>query len=392
MTAAEGSRRRPGRRRGLLVAAAVVGVTALTVGLAVALDPTSDEVRSVILVNGDGMGAAHREAATLAQEGLSGSLAMDRLPVQGAQRTEPDDPEAIVTDSAAAATAWATGQKTANRRISTTADGQALVPLGLEVARAGKATGLVTTSTVTDASPAAFFSSTPDRREEGVIAAQYLEPDGPDVVLGGGAAVWSQDLLDAAEQDGYAVLDDPAQLGGTDGGRVLGLFDDQSLWRAADEGEGAVYDPPVSLAEMTADALRRLSEDEDGFFLFVEEEGVDAMSHEQNGTLTLTAMAALDEAVQVARDYVAEHPDTLLIVTGDHETGGLTVEDEDGGGEDGPFPVAGSDRQFAIDWTTGDHTSVPTPVTAQGPGSERLAGAYQNTHLHTVLREALLGD
>ena len=368
----------------VLVAVLAVGTT---VGVVAASD---DEVRSVILINGDGMGAVHREAATLAQEGLSGALAMDQLPVHGAQRTEPDDPESVATDSAAGATAWATGEKTANRRISTTADGEPLVPLGREAAAAGLATGIVTTSTVTDASPAAFFSSVPDRGDQGGIAEQYLEEDGPDVVLGGGAAVWSQDQLERAEQGGSAVLDDPAALESTDGGRVLGLFADEYMWRAADEGADAAYDPAVSLADMTADALARLSDDEDGFFLFVEEEGIDGMSHEQNGTLTLTAMAALDEAVQVARDYVAEHPDTLLVVTGDHETGGLTVEDEDGGAEDGPFDVAGTDRQFALDWTTGSHTAAAVPVTAEGPGSERLAGRYQNTHLHEVLRDALL--
>lgn len=385
-----GQPRERGRRRRSVVVG-LVAAAVVAAGAVAAVSAMSDEVRSVIVVNGDGMGAAHREAATLALEGVDGTLAMDALPVTGAQRTEPDDPEAVVTDSAAAASAWATGEKTANRRISTTVDGEALVPLGREAAAAGKATGLVTTSTVTDASPAAFFSSVDDRGDQGSIAAQYLEEDGPDVVLGGGAGVWSPELRDRAEQGGYAVLDDPGRLDDAEGGQVLGLFAAEFMWRAADEGGDAAYDPAVSLADMTAAALDRLSQDEDGFFLFVEEEGIDGMSHEHNGTLTLEAMAALDEAVQVARDYVAEHPDTLLIVTGDHETGGLAVEDEDGGDEDGPFDVAGSDRQFALDWTTGDHTSVPIPVSAQGPGSERLAGIYENTHLHDVLRDALVG-
>jgi alkaline phosphatase len=123
----------------------------------------------------------------------------------------------------------------------------------------------------------------------------------------------------------------------------------------------------------------------------------------------LEAMAALDDAVQVARDYVAAHPDTLLVVTGDHECGGLTVEgvddaDESGpggtlerlagetvSGEDGPFAVAGTDKRFVMDWTTPEHTGAPTPVTAEGPGSEDLVGVYPNTHLHEVMREVLLG-
>jgi alkaline phosphatase len=126
----------------------------------------------------------------------------------------------------------------------------------------------------------------------------------------------------------------------------------------------------------------------------------------------LQAMRSLDAAVEVAQAYVAEHPDTLLIVTGDHECGGLTVEDiEDVGpadesgpggtltpaegatvsGEDGPFTVAGSEKDFALDWTTTMHTGAPTVVTAEGPGSADLTGYYPNTRLHEVVRELLLG-
>src|SRR4051794_41587417 len=121
------------------------------------------------------------------------------------------------------------------------------------------------------------------------------------------------------------------------------------------------------------------------------------MAPENNATLMLTAMRELEAAVQVARDYVAEHPDTLLVVTGDHECGGLTVEaaddeDESGAGatisaEDGPFPVAGSDKEFFLDWTTTGHTGAPTPVTAEGTRSEELSGYYPNTHLHEVMRK-----
>ena len=100
-------------------------------------------------------------------------------------------------------------------------------------------------------------------------------------------------------------------------------------------------------------------------------------------------MRSLDETVAVLREYVADHPDTLLVVTGDHDAGGLTIEEVDGDEES--FDIEGSERDFALDWSTDDHTGVPTPVTAEGPRSDELAGAYPNTHLHEVFREALLG-
>ena len=101
----------------------------------------------------------------------------------------------------------------------------------------------------------------------------------------------------------------------------------------------------------------------------------------------LESMQPLDAAVAVARQYVGRHPDTLLVVTGDHDCGGLSVEDtgssdESGDGisaEDGPFDVAGSDEQFDLDWTTSGHTDTPVPVTAVGPGADRFSGQHPNT-------------
>jgi alkaline phosphatase len=393
--------------------------------------------RSVIFVNGDGMGAAHREAARLDQEGFDGQLAMDQLPIAGLQTTDARDPEDTITDSAAGASAWATGVKTYNGAISVDVDGNPLPTIGQEVEEAGLAGGIVTTAQVTDASPAAFFANSTDRAAQDDIARQYLEVSRPEVILGGGEDWWlpagdegtyppragdaedpevsrstQGDLVAQAQDLGYEYVSTAEEFAAADSDLLLGLFANEEMFQQRPEGEGDEFDPVVPLADMTAKALDVLSQDEDGFFLLVEEEAVDEMAHNDNGTRVLESMRSLDAAVEVARAYVAEHPDTLLIVTGDHETGGLAIEDVDpedesgpGGtlpqdtavegetesGEDGPFLVAGTDGayDFALDWTTTSHTGVPTVVTAEGPGSEELTGYYPNTHLHEVMTSVL---
>jgi alkaline phosphatase len=132
--------------------------------------------------------------------------------------------------------------------------------------------------------------------------------------------------------------------------------------------------PPPSLATLTTAALDRLSTGTDGFFLFVEEEGIDEASHANDGEAMLAAMRSLDEAVGAARRFVAANPETLLIVTGDHETGGLSVAEGSG-----------------LRWRTGEHTDTSTLGFATGAGSDQLTGDWPNTHMRDVLTGTLLG-
>ncbi|MDX3259063.1 alkaline phosphatase [Streptomyces sp. NPDC093228] len=377
--------------------------------------------KNVIFINGDGMGAAFREAARLHLAGLQGQLTMDRLPVSGQLTTTPDDPKAIVTDSAAAATAWATGEKTYNGAISVDPDGNPLPTLGAQAKAAGKATGLVTTAQVTDASPAAFFSNTADRGKQDEIARQYLEVSKPDVILGGGEDWWlpadnagaypdkpaedtsegsrgtKGNLIAKAQRSGYTYVNSAKGLDKAKGGKLLGLFSNEEMFQQRPEGQGDVYSPVVDLATMTSKALNTLDKNKKGFFLMIEEEGTDEFAHSNNGARVLQSMQQLEKAVAVARSYQATHPDTLIVVTGDHETGGLSVEendaaDESGSGisvEDGPFTIHGSDRTFTIDWTTSGHTSVDVPVTAAGPLANQFTGKHANTYVHDVLSQIL---
>ncbi len=385
--------------------------------------------RNLILLIGDGMGAAHRFAGQLLLAGRSGALAMDRMPYRGQIGTLSLDPESFVTDSAAAATAIATGVKTVNGAVSVDSDGRSRATIHELARRAGKATGLVTTCQVTDATPAAFGAHVIHRSDQSEIARQYLEESGIDVILGGGGAWWLPeggpspfgqsweernrgrhgDLVAEAVDLGYRHVANARQLAraARDPGasRLLGLFAAQEMFVQSAEGEGDAYDPPVSLAEMTGAALDVLSRNPEGFVLMVEESAIDRMAHRNNAPMTIKGVLELDRAVQVALAFADRHPDTLVVVAADHETGGLAIAGsgdtpypyEPGGGlldtllagEDGPFPVADSGYGFVVGWATTGHTAATVPVTAAGPGAEQVAGLIENTDLFDTMANAL---
>ncbi len=152
------------------------------------------------------------------------------------------------------------------------------------------------------------------------------------------------------------------------------------MFEHREEGHGDLYEPAVPLPEMAAKALDVLSQDRDGFFVLIEEEAIDEMAHENNAGLMIKSGAALDATVKVAVDFARRHPGTLIVVQGDHETGGLTIEnpdDADESGEelsreDGPFTVNGTGLQVFADWTTGGHTGADTPITAERSRLGRL--------------------
>ena len=385
-------------------------------------DNSDDESVNVILMVGDGMGTAQRDAIRLASVGLQGELAMDTLPEVGRVHTNSADEETFVTDSAAAATAMSTGVKTYNGAIGTNLDREP-VTTALEIAEGlGKSTGLVTTSQVTDATPAAFGSHVLDRDEQSAIAAQFLRSSHPEVILGGGEDFWYPEgdpgrypdnpaedeseqsagtegnLVEEARDQGYEYVWDLPGLQAAQGDRILGLFANEEMFQYGDDVE-ETYDPTVPLTEMTQKALDVLdgNRSDNGFFLMVEEEGIDAFSHVNNGALTIESGIEFDRSVALARQYAEQDGNTLLITVGDHQTGGMTIEplggadptNPDSPVQEEPFDVAGSDQQFRIDWTTNGHTADDVPLTAMGPGAEMLTGVYENTRIFDVMVDVM---
>ncbi|WP_410651481.1 alkaline phosphatase [Amycolatopsis sp. cmx-4-54] len=397
--------------RGRGLAAATVLVVLCGGSAAVADTTTARSARNIIYLQGDGLGLGQRDLLRLALKGKNGRLAMDGLAVTGLVRTSSDDPDEIVTDSAAAATALATGHKTRNGAVGVDSRGRPLETILERAKRAGKSTGLVTTAQVTGASPAAFAAHVPSRDSQSDIAKQYIENSRPDVLLGGGEDWWYPkgnpglwpdkpgeesrspygNLVERAQRTGYTYVRDGDELRNTRANRILGLFANEDMVDYGPDGVGK-YAPRVPLQQMARKALDTLSKNPRGFFLFLEEEGTDGMSHENNAHGVIDAGRALDATVAEVMRFVRAHPDTLVIIGGDHETGGLAIENYDASDtdpdQDGPFDIPGSKLRFTVDWTTHDHTGSDTPVTAEGPGSTRLGGTVENTDVHWVMRSA----
>jgi alkaline phosphatase len=357
--------------------------------------------RNVVLIVAGGMGQAQRDFLQLAIAGPTGKLAMDRLAASGS--VTPVDP---VGDPAAGATTLATGMPTGPGAIGVDADGEPLTTV-LEYARdAGKATGLVTTSEVTGPATAAFAAHVAPRpvpqdpgeasEDEDVvertIARQFLEESRVDVIMGGGAERWPAELVEEARSLGYTTVSDALGLQMASADQLLGLFADGPMFEPGRPGRGT-YAPPVPLPDMTRAALTALDRTPAGFFLVVHEAGMDAMAHEGNGGLVLEAGRALDATVQAALDFQAVNPGTLIVVAGDHETGGMSFTLADPGavkpGADGPYPATDSGQEIWLRWTRRGTTNAPVPITAGGPASEAFQGGMANTQVFPELMESM---
>ena len=239
---------------------------------------------------------------------------------------ETDSASGIVTDSAAAASCWGIGERIDNGVLNITQDGRKPVTLVQKMNAAKKRCGLVTTATATHATPAGFAVTVAKRSDQKAVAAQYLER-GVDVVLGGGTQYFNEDLQVAYRQAGYGVALNRDQLL-ADAGKapLLGLFSKSHIPFEIDRLNSAELKASTpTLAEMTKVALQRLSSAPEGFFLMVEGGRIDHAAHGNDGAAAIREQVAFDEAIATVLAFVDKNPDTLLIVTTDHGTGGFNV-------------------------------------------------------------------
>jgi len=295
---------------------------------------TSGKAKNIILLIGDGMGPSHFGAAWLYSNRILGKD-LKMVEVMNTGRTAylvNDTADAIVTESAAAAGQIATGQKMTARAISMAADGKTPIKTIMELAKdKGMATGLVTTSGITDATPAAFSAHVALRSDEGSVADQELKL-GVDVLMGGrkqfflpeasaGARKDGRNLMDEAKGKGYTVVGTAQELQAAPAGKILGLFNNGNM---AYEIDRAKTQEP-SLAEMTAKTLDVLSRNSKGFFAMIEGGRIDHAAHRNDVAGVIQDTLAFDAAVGVVLEFARKNPQTLVIITADHETAGMSV-------------------------------------------------------------------
>ncbi|MCB0805685.1 MAG: alkaline phosphatase [Bacteroidales bacterium] len=329
----------------------------------------SEPVRNIILMIGDGMGVAQVCAAITVNHG---QLNMAEFPVTGFSKTS--SATDYITDSGAGATAIAIGEKTYNHAIGMDADTMAK-PTILEIAsHHGKSTGLVVTSQVTHATPAAFVAHQPDRYMYEQIASDFLNSD-IDLFIGGGLDHFTKrednnDLTAFLASDGYQLVYKMKDLEKIKSGKVAGLLYDDKPPRYS-KGRKDM------LPEATKKAIEILSQNKSGFFLLVEGSQIDWACHKNNDKYMIEETFDFDEAVKIARQFAEKDGHTLVIVTADHETGGLTLPEGD---------LKSGDVKAKF--SSLSHTGIMVPVFAFGPGSSQFTGVYENTELFFKMMKA----
>ena len=321
--------------------------------------------KNIILLIGDGTGLNQITLSRMAISGVNSRLYIDQLPYSGISLTHSADN--IITDSAAAATAWATGTKTKNKFISVTPNEKVLTSLTEAIFKKGYLSGIVATSSITHATPAAFYAHVNNRYKEKKIASQ-LQNSNINIAFGGGLNFF--DLSATNDQIKYIYDLDELKNINTSSKRIIGLFDNDGIRRSPDRPSQQL------MTKKALDILAKRTVECSGFFLMTEGSQIDWASHDNDASRMITEFRDFDLSIKSAVEFINTRDDTLLIVTADHETGGLQILKED-------------NDLVHIQWGTGSHTGIPVGVFSYGPGAELFTGTMDNTEIHTKILEII---
>jgi len=323
--------------------------------------------KNIILMIGDGMGLAQLYSGYTCNRGKLSIFNMNDI---GFSVTESTDN--YITDSAAGATAMATGSKTKNRFVGVDSAGQTVPSLTEKLKAQQYSVAIISAGDITDATPAAFYAHQPERSMNEAIAFDFLSSR-VDVLIGGGMYAFKnrkdgKNLLTELRSRGYAVADCFNSLDTIQSKKFV-ILDDQAVV-SKKNGRGNF------LAQSILKSITTFGSSP--FFIMAEAAQIDHGGHNNDMEYVVREVLDFDQAVGEAMKYVDENHETLLIVTADHETGGLTLP----GGNTSSGYVLGS-------FSTNDHTAVLVPVFSYGPCAENFRGVYQNTELFTRLSALL---
>jgi alkaline phosphatase len=330
-------------------------------------DGLKKPAKNVILLIGDGMGLAQIHAATIANHG---DLNIGKIRNIGFSQTGAAN--SGNTDSAAGGSAFAIGEKTNNRYIGMTPDQRKRTNLVDTLAGYGIKSGIISVGDITDATPAVFYAHQPDRSLSQEIARDLLSSKA-EIVIGSNQKSFFKNnderLMEKLGSRGFKVSTTMAGFSAETQGKQLVLLAD-SATRPVKEGRGEV------LRQALSHTLTLLSANRKGFFIMAEGAQIDYGGHANDLPYVVTELHDFDKAVAEALRFADQDGETLVIVTADHETGGLTLLDAEveNGSISGTF-------------STNDHTNIMVPVFAYGPGADEFRGMYQNNELfHKILK------
>lgn len=325
--------------------------------------------KNVVFLIGDGMGISQVYAGMVAN---GNKLNLEQCAYSGFSKTYSFDK--FTTDSGAGGTALACGVKTKNGMIGMSPDSVAVQSV-LELSSRNKlATGIVVACAVTHATPASFIAHQVNRNMYYEIAADYLKTD-IDVFIGGGRKYFEdredgRNLTNELKAKGYHIAYKLSDVKSAKAGKLAGLLYDDQNPNMPERG--------TMLPDATMAAINILDDNKKGFFLMVEGSQIDWAAHDNNSRQVVKEMLDFDQTIGRVLDYARKDGNTLVIITADHETGGMALLN-------GKF---GSDDLRAV-FATKDHSGIPVPVFAYGPGAENFTGFMENTSFKAKLQRLL---
>ena len=359
--------------------------------------------KNVIYLIGDGMGFGAVTSLLLSMEEETG---FEKAPVIGLSET--CSANNYVTDSPAGGTALATGTRTCNGFLGVGPDSVQLESLLKKAQKMGKKTGIVVNTTLTEATPGAFYAGVTSRKESYKIAEQFTE-SGVDVAIGAGLSAFinrpdSIDMTEVLINKGYDVYLDWKSVLGTESQKFVGILDMGDVHRrnkkstttaSAAEGQEVCLAARLAATEENAD-ITRFSEPteylqkactkalnvlekvaKNGFFLMIESAIIDGYGHNNDSEGMIEEMQEFDKTLQTLIAYVNEHPNTLLVVTADHETGGTGIAYKS--------HEVNHPEGLHLNFSTKGHTGTVVPVFAYGAGAEKFRGIFQNRELPGII-------